>query len=94
VLQTRPGQEILKQLERGHIEPLQVIEKQHQRLSRSGKHADESLEHTVKAALRVLERQLRNGRLFTDDGFQLRNEVDDELSVLIERAEEIMAPLA
>ena len=81
ILKVRPGRKILKQFERCGIEPLQVIEKEHQRMFGPGKHADKLLEYTMKTALRVLKWQRRNRRLFTDDDLEFWNQVHDELPV-------------
>src|SRR5208282_4715671 len=40
----RPGQQILDEVKRRRVEPLQIIEKQCQRMLRSGEYADESAE--------------------------------------------------
>ena len=63
----RPGQQILEQIERRRIEPLQVVEEQRQWMFRSGKYADEAPKYELKAALCLLWRQLRNRWLVSDD---------------------------
>ena len=57
VLHIRPGQQVLEQIERRRVEPLQVVEEQRQRMLRPREHADEAPEHQLEAALRVLRRQ-------------------------------------
>ena len=59
----RLGQQILEQIERRRVEPLQVVEEQRQRMLRPGEDADEPPEHQLEAPLRVLWRKLRNRRL-------------------------------
>ncbi len=61
VLHIRPGQQILEQIERRRVEPLQIVEEERQRMLRPGEHADEPPEHQLEAALRVLRRQLGTG---------------------------------
>ena len=41
VLQIRPGQQILQEIERRRVEPLQVVEEERQRMFRPGEDADE-----------------------------------------------------
>src|ERR1700694_2947539 len=66
VLHIRPGQQILEQIQRRRVQPLQVIEKQEERMFRSCEYADETPEDQLEAMLRVLWRQLRNGWLLPD----------------------------
>src|SRR5262249_29074791 len=40
VLQIRPGQQILNEVERGGVEPLQIVEEQRKRMLRTGEYAD------------------------------------------------------
>lgn len=46
VLQLGPGEQILQQVERRGIEPLQIVEKEHQRMVLPDKNTHESPEHT------------------------------------------------
>ena len=59
VLQLRPGQQILEQIERRSVEPLQVVEKERQRMFGPGEDADEPPEHELETLLRVLRRASR-----------------------------------
>src|SRR5712692_4480864 len=63
------------------VQPLQIVEKQRKRVLRPGERAEESPEHHLEAVLRILRRQVWNGRLFPDDKLDLRDEVDDELAI-------------
>ena len=65
VVHVRLGQQILEQVERCRVEPLQIVEEQGKRMFRPRKYADKSPEHELEAALRVLWRKIRNGRLFS-----------------------------
>src|SRR5262249_18341422 len=60
VLQIRSDQQLLQQIERRRVEPLQIVEKEHQRMFGSGKYADEPLEGALKAALGMLRWQFRD----------------------------------
>ena len=81
MLHVRLGQQILQQVQRCRIEPLQIVEEQRQRVLRPGEHGEKAPENQLKAALRVMGRQLRDRRLVTDDELQLRNQVYDKLPV-------------
>ena len=64
------GQQILEQLQRCHVEPLQIIEKERERMLRARKHGDESAENQLKAGSRLLRRKIRDGWLHSDDELQ------------------------
>jgi hypothetical protein len=53
VVHIRLGQQILQQIERRAIEPLQVVKQQGQWMLGPREDADESTEHQLTAALRV-----------------------------------------
>ena len=59
VLHIRLGQQVLEQIERRRVEPLQIVEEQRERMLRPREHAEEAPEHQLEAALRVLWRQAR-----------------------------------
>ena len=59
VAQLRLGRQVLEQVERRRVQPLQVVEEQRQRMLRPGEHAEQAAEHQLEAALRVLRRQFR-----------------------------------
>src|SRR5215831_13365161 len=70
VLHIRPGQQIIEQIERCRIEPLQVVEEESERMLRPREYADKSPKHQLEAALRVLWRKFRDRRLFSYDELQ------------------------
>src|SRR6266481_9568217 len=81
VLQIRSGQEILQQVERRRVEPLQVVEEQSERVLRPGEYGDKPPEHQLETPLRVLRLKIRDWWLFSNDEFQLRNEIHNQQSV-------------
>src|SRR5580704_17400029 len=89
----RPGQQILNQIERCRVEPLQIVEEHGQRVFPC-EYADESTEHQLEAALRILPRKLRNRWLFSYDQLQLGNQIHNELSVRIQRFTKGISPLS
>ena len=48
VLQIRPGQQILQEVERRRVDPLQVVEEERQWMLRPGEHADKSAKHQLE----------------------------------------------
>src|SRR5262245_53686279 len=74
-----------EQLEAGRIDPLQIVEKQDERVFGTGEYAKKAAEHQLEAYLPVLRRELGDGRLLADDKRELRNQVDHELTVGPER---------
>src|SRR5262249_12646151 len=94
VLQIRPGQQILQQIERGRVEPLQVVEEKRQWMLRPGEDADEPVKHLLEAPLRVLWRKLEDRWLVSDDKLQLGDNVDHEPSVWAQRLQQGLAPTA
>ncbi|MGY3470974.1 hypothetical protein ACVW0I_007845 [Bradyrhizobium sp. LM6.11] len=89
----RPGQQILEQIERCYIEPLEIVEEQGERMFRPREYADKSPEHQPKTALRILWRQLGDRWLFADDVLQFRDEINNEPTVRFERLEQRLSPL-
>src|SRR5579864_8755489 len=77
----RPGQQILHDIERCRIEPLQIVKEQSERMLRPREYTDKSTEYQLEPALRVRWRNFRCRRLFSDDELQLGNEVHDDLPV-------------
>jgi hypothetical protein len=85
-------QQILEQIERRRIQPLQVIEEQSQRMLRTGEYADESPKDQLKAALRVLWRKSGYRWLLSYDELELRDDIHNERSVGTERLTKDLAP--
>ena len=92
VLHACCSEQILEQIERRRVEPLQVVEEERQRMFQPREHADEPPEHQLKTPSRVLGKEIRNRRLVSDDQLQFRDEVDHEPSVRAERLEKRGAP--
>jgi hypothetical protein len=74
------GNQPLQQFERRRIDPLKVVEKEHERVLRPCKDIDESLEDQMKAVLAVLRGKVRNWWLLASNEGEFRNEIDDELT--------------
>ena len=92
VMEIRLCQEVLEEIERGRIEPLQVVEEQHQRMLRSDEDAEQAAEHQLKPALRVPRRQFRRLRLRADEEFEVREQRYHERAIRAERCGERIPP--
>src|SRR5262249_4570857 len=79
-------------VERGAIQPLQIVDEEDERMLDSGEHAHEALQGSLEAHLSLLRRKLRDELLRTDDQLQVGYEVDDELRVRAERFSDLPAP--
>jgi hypothetical protein len=73
--------EMLEEVERCCIQPLQIIEEQCQGVFLARERPKEAPEDHLEAVLCILRREVGNQRLFADDEFDLGDEVDDELAV-------------
>ena len=94
VLHIRPDQQILKQIERRGVEPLQIVEEQGERMLRPREDTDKATEYQLEAALRVLGRKFRDRWLFSYDELQFRDEIHNEPSVRVQRLVNGVAPFA
>ena len=94
VLQIRPGQEILEQIERRRVEPLQVVEEERQRVFRPGEDAEEAPKHQLETRLCLLRFELGNRRLVADDELELGDNIDHEPTVRAQRLQKGVAPAA
>src|ERR1700761_7001835 len=90
----RPGGQILDQLKRSRVQPLQIVQKQGERMLLARKHPEEAPENHLEPVVRVLRRQVRDRRLFPDHELQLGNEIDHELAVRAQRLAEGYSPAA
>src|SRR3977135_3434572 len=86
--------QVHEEVERRCIKPLQIVKKQGERMLLAREYAKEAPEHHLETVLRVLRRQVRDRRLFSDHELQLGNEVDDELAIRAQRLGEGLAPAA
>src|SRR5882757_7486737 len=90
----RVRDQMLEEVERCCIQPLQIIEEQRERVLRASEHSKEPPEYQLEPFLRVLRRQLRYRRLFPNHVLQLGDEIDHELTIRAERLTQSIPPLA
>src|SRR5262249_43413864 len=94
VLQIRLSQQLLEQVERCRVQPLQVVEEQGQWMLGPREAADNPPKYEPETPLRLLWRKLRNRWLLSDDELQLGDDVDHEPSVRAQRLQQGVAPAA
>ena len=87
-----PANQVLDQSKGRGVDPLQVVEKQHQRVLGLGEHVEERAKYHLKTVARVLRWQVRDRRLFADHELQLGNETRDELAVRLHGLPDGIAP--
>ena len=92
VPQIRPGEHVLEQVERRSVQPLQVVEKERERMFGPRESPDESPQHELEPALRVLGRELGERRLLSHDELELRDQVHYQPSVGFQRLAERVTP--
>ena len=85
-------QQVLEEIERRCIEPLQVVEEQRQRMLQSGEDPEETPQHQLEPALRVSRRQLRRRRLRADEEFEVGEQRHHERAVRAKRCRERGTP--
>jgi hypothetical protein len=89
VLEIGVCQQVFEQIERGCVQPLQVVEKECQRVLRP---CDEPAKDQLKTSLCVRWRELWHRWLFANDVFQLGDEIDDQPPVWLQRFTKRVAP--
>src|SRR5258708_38875798 len=88
----RVRDQVLEEVERRCIKPLQIVEEQRERVLLPCEYAEKPPENHLKAVLRVLRRQLRKRWLFSDHKFECGNKVDDKLTVQAQRLSQGVPP--
>src|ERR1700733_14482344 len=85
---------MFEEVQRCCVQPLQIIDEQRERVLLAREHGKKASEHHLEAVLCVSQRQVRDRRLFTNNELQLRNQIDDELTIQSKRAAKGFAPPA
>ena len=78
MLHLRVCGQVLDEIERRCVQPLQIIKEQRERMFLAREHAEETSENHLGAVLRILWRQIGDRRLFPDYQFQFGDEIDDQ----------------
>ena len=84
--------DIHKELQSRRVEPLQVVEEEHQRMLPARKHPKEPAKDGEKAVLRLAGGQLGHWRLRADQQFKLGHKIHNEPAVRAQRLENGLAP--
>ena len=77
----RSGHQVLEQVQRSQVGPLQIVQEQHQGMFGLCKDVDEMLESQAKAVFGFSRGQRRHGRLRPHNQFYFRDDVDNHLPV-------------
>src|SRR4051794_17236732 len=77
----RLGEQMFDELQAGRIGPLHVVEEQCERMFLAAEHRQEALKHQAEPVFRLDWRQRRYRRLWADDERDLRQDLDDQLTV-------------
>ena len=85
--------QVLDEIERRCVQPLQIIEEQRERMFLAREHAEEASENHLEAVLRVLWRQIGDRRLFPDHQFQFGDEIDDQAAIRAQGFPQRASPL-
>ena len=86
------GHDVFEQLERRRVQPLEVVEEERERMFLAREHAEEGSEHEVEAALRFGRRKLRHRHLLAQHQLELRDQIDDELTVRTDSFTDLFSP--
>ena len=81
-----------QELQGCRVEPLEIIEEEHQRMVAPSEHGEEAAQDGEKAILGLAERQIRHRRLRADEDLEFGNEVHDETTVRPQRIQHGLAP--
>src|SRR5262249_37449388 len=87
------GEQILEQIKRGIIEPLQIVKEQCQGMFRTSKHIDEPPKDQLDASLCFLGREFGNRRVLADDEPQFPGQSGNPQAVRPQRLNEVVTPL-
>ena len=90
----RMHHEMLDQIERRPVQPLQIVEEQRQGMLGPSEHPEEPTEHQLEAILAVLRREIGYRRLLADDEGELRDQIDHEPAIGADRFQQAVAPAA
>src|SRR6202045_1376623 len=81
----RVRDQVLEEVERRCIKPLQIVQEQRERVLLPREYPEKPSENPLKTVLRFVWWQVRDRWLFSDHKLQRGNEVDDKLTVWAQR---------
>ena len=90
----RMRHQVLEEVERRRIQPLQIVEEQRERVLLAREHPEEAPENHLKAVFGVLRRQVHDRRLRSNNELQLGDKIDDQLAVRAQSLAQGVAPPA
>lgn len=86
-------EQVLQKVESCAVAPLQVVDKQHQRIVLAGQAGQEPAEQIIETVTGFHRRQMRYFRLTADDEFQFRQHIADDTAVAVHDVEYLSPPL-
>src|SRR5208337_4567870 len=92
VMEIRLCQQVLEEIERRSIQPLQIVKEQRQRMLWPGEDTEEAAKHQLESALRVSRWQLWRRRLPADEEFEIGEQRQHEHAVRAKRCGKRGAP--
>src|ERR1700692_4729976 len=92
MLHFRVRDQMLEEIERRRVEPLQIVEDQRERMFRPCEYRDEAPEDQLESILSVLRWKIRHRWLRADYKFQFRDKVNNEQPVWAQRLLKMLAP--
>src|SRR5262249_42401126 len=84
--------QVLDELQRRGVQPLEIVEKQDQRMLRTREHGEESRDRALETVLRLVRRDLGDRRLLAEDQLELRHETRDDVTVHVQRLADGISP--
>src|ERR1700723_2832736 len=90
----RMGDQVLEEVQRRGVQPLQVVEEQRERVLLAREHTEEPPENHLKAVFGVLRRQVSDRRRRSNNELQLGDKIDDKLAVQAQRFGQGVSPPA
>jgi len=88
----RVGHQMLEKPQARRVDPLQVVEKQNQRVLAGGEHFQEARQDPVESILRLRRRQVGHRGLRAENVRDIGEDVDHELAVDVDRTLELISP--
>src|SRR3954447_6706470 len=92
VARVTPTIQILNESKSRGVDPLQIVEKQHQRVLGLGEHVEKRAKYHLKTVARILWWQVRDRRLCANHELQLRNQTREEPTVWLDGLPDGVAP--
>src|SRR6266540_1087073 len=84
---------VLQEGEAGRVDPLQIVQEEHERVFLLREHSDEVMKHNAESILCLGRWQSRNGSLRANDKLYRWNHVHDQLAVDSQHRTKLVSPI-